>query len=59
MSVVAEFLIGAVVNAWEALGLPTEVLNWPIYYGTLYGPFSCVYFRVKKGVEDERGALPL
>jgi len=35
-------------SALEFAGLPTRVLNGPIYYGTLYGPFSIVYHQVKK-----------
>mmetsp|Transcript_47490 Transcript_47490/g.78593 ORF Transcript_47490/g.78593 Transcript_47490/m.78593 type:complete len:162 (-) Transcript_47490:279-764(-) len=31
----------------EHVGLPTIWLNAPIYYGCLYGPFACIYMRVK------------
>ena len=42
-----------VISLWEYLQLPLEWLNAPIYYGTLYGPFSLVYFRVKQQIVDE------
>eukprot|EP00940_MAST-03C_sp_MAST-3C-sp2_P000424 g424.t1 len=35
------------VNVFETLGIPTSVLNWPIYYGTLYGPLIAVYGRTR------------
>jgi len=41
----ASFLV--VAQACEALELPTAWLNWPVYYGTLYGPFAFVYVSVK------------
>ena len=37
----------AFAQACEALALPTAWLNWPVYYGTLYGPFASVYVSVK------------
>ena len=44
-------LIGAgflvVAQACEALDLPTAWLNWPVYYGIMYGPFASVYVSVK------------
>mmetsp|Transcript_29801 Transcript_29801/g.49180 ORF Transcript_29801/g.49180 Transcript_29801/m.49180 type:complete len:222 (-) Transcript_29801:706-1371(-) len=47
------------ISAFEHLNLPLEWLNWPIYYGTLYGPFSLVYFQVKaKIVEEEQYFIP-
>jgi hypothetical protein len=42
-----------VINLFEALHIPTDILNWPIYYGTLYGPFSYIYFTVKSSVIQE------
>lgn len=48
-----------VISACEHLHISPEWLNWPIYYGTLYGPFSLVYFKVKsKIVEEESYFLP-
>ena len=47
------------ISALEHLHLPLEWLNWPLYYGTLYGPFSLVYFQVKaKIVEEGRYFIP-
>lgn len=42
-----------VITAFEHLRLPLDWLNWPIYYGTLYGPFSLVYFKVKEQIVEE------
>ena len=32
----------------EGVGIDSHILNYPIYYGTLYGPFSLIYWNVKK-----------
>lgn len=45
------FLI--LITIFEALHLPESLLNWPIYYGTLYGPFSYIYHVVKLSVVKE------
>jgi hypothetical protein len=50
------FLI--LINLFQFLQLRLELLNMPIYYGTLYGPFSLVYFKVKRRVLEERSSLP-
>lgn len=48
-----------IISFCEHLHLPLDWLNWPIYYGTLYGPFSLVYFQVKsKIVEEEQYFIP-
>jgi hypothetical protein len=41
------------ITIFEALHLPENLLNWPIYYGTLYGPFSYIYHVVKLSVVKE------
>lgn len=46
------------INLFEFLRLPVELLNWPIYYGTLYGPFSLIYWNVKRRILDEKMTLP-
>ena len=33
------------------------MLNWPIYYGTLYGPSIAVYYEVKRKSVGRRGGL--
>ena len=53
LAVVISFGFMIVINIFEALHLPLELLNWPIYYGTLYGPFSFVYWKVKERVVDD------
>jgi hypothetical protein len=40
------------ISLLDSLSLPTKFLNGPIYYGTLYGPFSIVYIRVKKAAAE-------
>jgi hypothetical protein len=48
-----------VINLFEFLHLRLELLNMPIYYGTLYGPFSLIYFKVKSRFLEERERLPM
>lgn len=48
LAVVISFGFLFVVSIFEKLNLPLEVLNMPIYYGTLYGPLSYLYWDVKK-----------
>jgi hypothetical protein len=48
LAVLVSFGFLMVLTIWDALHLPEEWLNWPIYYGTLYGPFSLVYGHVKQ-----------
>ena len=50
MAVVISFVFMFVINIFEALNLPLEYLNAPIYYGTLYGPFAWVYVHVKQKI---------
>lgn len=59
LAVVISFVFLFVINLWEALGLPLEWLNAPIYYGTLYGPFAWVYVHVKQQVLGEVSSLPV
>jgi hypothetical protein len=58
LAVLISFGFLFVINIFEFLRLPLELLNWPIYYGTLYGPFSFVYFKVKQRVVEDRSTLP-
>jgi hypothetical protein len=58
LAVAISFVFLFVINLWEALHLPLEWLNAPIYYGTLYGPFAWVYVYVKRQVCDEATSLP-
>ena len=48
LAVVISFGFLFIVSIFEKLDLPLEVLNMPIYYGTLYGPLSYLYWDVKK-----------
>lgn len=58
LAVLISFGFLVVINVFEFLHLPLEYLNRPIYYGTLYGPFSLVYWNVKRRVLDEASRLP-
>jgi hypothetical protein len=59
LAVAVSFIFLPIVSAFEALHLPLEYLNMPIYYGTLYGPFSYVYYLVKQRiVQDSLYTLP-
>ena len=53
LAVLASFGFLLVITAFEWLHWSTEILDWPIYYGTLYGPFSYIYWTVKSQVIDE------
>ena len=48
LAVIISFGFLFVVSLFEKLNLPLEILNMPIYYGTLYGPLSYLYWDVKK-----------
>jgi hypothetical protein len=56
VSVAAAFLL--LVTMLEGARLPTSWLNGPIYYCALYGPFSSVYYFVKRQISTAR-LLPL
>ena len=62
LAVIISFVFLFVITFFESLHLPTQWLNWPIYYGTLYGPFVWVYMSVKRRVCREisstRSELP-
>ena len=58
LAVLISFVFLFVINLWEALHLPMEWLNAPIYYGTLYGPFAWVYVQVKQSILNEKASLP-
>ena len=58
MAVLISFVFMVVIRVFEVLHLPLEYLNAPIYYGTLYGPFSMVYLRVKERITFDRISLP-
>lgn len=53
LAVMISCVFMVLINFFEAFHLPLEYLNNPIYYGTLYGPFSFVYWKVKERVVDE------
>ena len=53
LAVLISFGFLLVISIFESLHLPLSWLNAPIYYGTLYGPFSLVYFRVKQQIVEE------
>ena len=50
LAVIIIFVFLFVISFFESLHLPTQWLNWPIYYGTQYGPFVWVYMSVKQWV---------
>jgi hypothetical protein len=58
LAVMISFGFLLVINLFEFFELPLEWLNWPIYYGTLYGPFSFCYWKVKQRVVQDRNTLP-
>jgi hypothetical protein len=51
LAILISFGFLVLIDVLEAFRLPTTaLLNWPIYYGTLYGPFSYIYITVKRDV---------
>jgi hypothetical protein len=48
VAIFISFIFMLISNVFIWFAIPTQILNWPIYYGTLYGPFAIVYHRVKK-----------
>lgn len=58
LAVLISFVFMFIISAFEHLHLPLEWLNWPIYYGTLYGPFSFMYLIVKRRVIQDYFSLP-
>jgi hypothetical protein len=48
LAVGISFLFLFLISLFELLRIPTDILNAPIYYGTLYGPFSYIYYHVKR-----------
>ena len=58
LAVIISFGFMLIINLFEFFHWPLELLNAPIYYGTLYGPFSMVYLRVKRTMVDRQNSLP-
>ena len=54
MAVVISFIFLFVISIFEILHISTDILNAPIYYGTLYGPFSYIYYHVKHDILSEQ-----
>ena len=50
LAVLISFVFMFVISIWEFFKLPERWLQWPIYYGTLYGPFVYVYCTVKRQI---------
>lgn len=58
LAVLISFGFMIVINVFEFLHIDQQILNWPIYYGVLYGPFSFVYWRVKETIVHQSSQLP-
>ena len=58
LAVVISFGFLFLISAFEKLHLNTQILNMPIYYGTLYGPLMMMYWDVKKTVARSGNILP-
>jgi hypothetical protein len=54
MAVLISFIFLFVISIFEILHVSTDILNAPIYYGTLYGPFSYIYYHVKHDIIAEQ-----
>lgn len=51
----------ALCSVLEHTGVDPHVINWPIYYGVLYGPFAGFYFDIKRRFlgKSDPSELPL
>lgn len=58
LAILISFIFLFVISIFETLHLSLELLNMPIYYGTLYGPFSYIYYIVKRQVLESTTSLP-
>lgn len=58
LAVIISFVLMFVISLFELLQLPLDWLNWPIYYGTLYGPFYFIYLLVKRRIVQDYYSLP-
>ena len=58
LAVVISFGFLFVITLFEKLHLPSDILNAPIYFGTLYGPLIMMYWDVKKTVVRSGNVLP-
>ena len=45
---VVAFAFLVLVSLCQWLALPTSWLNWPIYFGVLYGPFATIFFVARR-----------
>jgi hypothetical protein len=54
LAVIISFGFLFVVTVFEKMQWPMDVLDMPIYYGTLYGPLSYIYWDVKKKISARR-----
>lgn len=57
LAVIISFGFLFIITAFEKLHLPLHLLNMPIYYGTLYGPLTMMYWDVKKTVVRRSGSI--
>ena len=42
------FAFLVLVSLCQSIALPTSWLNWPIYFGVLYGPFATIFFVARR-----------
>ena len=45
---IVAFSFLVLVSLCQWLALPTSWLNWPIYFGVLYGPFATIFFVARR-----------
>lgn len=58
LAVVISFGFLFVITLFEKLHIKSDILNAPIYYGTIYGPLMMMYWDVKKTVVRSGNVLP-
>ena len=57
LAVVISFGFLFIVSIFEKMNWSLEILNMPIYYGTLYGPLSYLYWDVKRKMAATNGRV--
>ena len=58
LAIAIALLMLLVANLFDSIGLDSQILSSPIYYGVFYGPFSAIYFLMKRKARKLRLLLP-
>ena len=59
LAVAISLVFLVLISLFEAVGLPVRLLNDPLYFGCIYGPFAAVYVEAKKALLAAHASLEL